>query len=247
MAKWHDGIVVENQRLNDRLTSIKIDAPLGAFKAGQFVRLGLEIDDEVIARPYSLVSSPDESLLEVYFNIVPEGPLSPRLFTLEKDDSILVATNPAGFLVLDEVPECKHLWMVATGTGIGPFLSILKDDAIWQRFERVILCYSVRTADELAYCDLIKTFSRDHPSQFCFAPHVTRENYPNALQQRVPVSLENGTLEKFAGASLTADNSHVMMCGSTEMIKDVSAQLDSRGMRRHRRREPGHYTTEKYH
>ena len=126
--KWFDGEVIENVQWNERLFSLKIKAPLANFKAGQFVRVGLEIDGEVLARPYSLVNSPDEDYLEIYFNIVPEGPLSPLLAKLEAGDTIKVAEKTAGFLVVDEVPEIKNLWMMATGTAIGPFLAILKTE-----------------------------------------------------------------------------------------------------------------------
>ena len=247
MAKWLNGIVEENTRLNERLTSLKIKAPLDGFQPGQFVRIGLEIDGEVVARPYSLVNTPAEPSLEIYFNIVEQGPLSPKLFALQQGDEVLVAANPAGFLTLNEVPECKHLWMIATGTGVGPFLSMLKSGEAWSRFERVILCYSVRSKDELAYTETIRILSEQHGKQFRFIPLVTREAYAGALQQRIPSGLESGTLEERAGVALNADNAHVMMCGSAEMIKDVSAILETRGMRKHRRREPGHYTTEKYH
>ena len=247
MAKWLDGVVVSNQKLNDRLTCLKFNAPLADFQAGQFVRVGLEIDEEIVARPYSLVSLPGEQPLEIYFNIVPKGPLSPKLFALDKGDKILIAPNPNGFLVLNEIPACKNLWMIATGTGVGPFLSILRSEDTWERFEHIVLCYSVRSRDELAYRALIDEIAQMHPTQFRFVPHITREAQPDALQQRIPATIESGELEKTAGVPLDADNSHVMMCGSSEMITDVSALLEARGMRRHRRREPGHFTMEKYH
>ncbi|MDH5356828.1 MAG: FAD-binding oxidoreductase, partial [Gammaproteobacteria bacterium] len=118
MAKWHSAKVLENRRWNERLTSIRFEAPMVTFESGQFVRVGLEIDGEVVARPYSLVNTPDESAMEIYFNIVPEGPLSPRLFELLPDDEILVAERSAGFLTISEIPTSRNLWMMATGTAI---------------------------------------------------------------------------------------------------------------------------------
>ena len=247
MAKWLDGKVIANTRWNERLTSLKFNAPLENFESGQFVRVGLEIDGDVVARPYSLVNTPDEPDLEIYFNIVPEGPLSPKLFELETGDDILVATRPAGFLTISEVPESNNLWMLATGTAIGPFLSILKGEAVWQKFGQVTLCYSVRTLEELAYAQEISKISEQHPSQFYFIPLITREDAPDALRKRIPQAMENGDLEARANTPISAEDSHVMICGSTEMITEVSTILESRGMRKHRRREPGHYTTEKYH
>jgi ferredoxin--NADP+ reductase len=247
MASWLNGKVIDNVRLNDYLTSLIIDVDLGGFTAGQFVRIGVQDGDEVLARPYSLVNTPEERYLEVYFNIVPEGPLSPRLFELQAGDDILVADNPSGFLTAGEIPECKHLWMIATGTGIGPFLSILKGDTAWQRFEKIILCYSVRFAQELAYQDVIQNVADNRKDNFCFVPVVTGEDYPDSLKNRVTTSMQDGSLEQKVGFSINADDSHVMMCGSSEMITDVSQMLVSKGMKKHRRRDPGHFTTEKYH
>ncbi len=247
MAKWLDGKVVENRRLNDYLTALIIDVDLGGYEAGQFVRIGLPDGEDVLARPYSLVNTPEENYLEVYFNIVEEGPLSPRLFGLEAGDDILISDNPSGFLTVSEVPESKHLWMVATGTGIGPFLAILKSDAVWTRFEKAVLCYSVSYAGELAYQDVIADIARSHQEQFVFVPVVTRETLDGALNKRVPALMQDGSLENFTGISINADDSHVMMCGSSAMITDVSEALLARSMKKHRRRDPGHFTTEKYH
>ena len=247
MSKWLNGTVLENRRWTEELTSLKIDAPLGQFNAGQFVRVGLEIEGEIVARPYSLVNAPSEPVLEILFNIVPGGPLSPRLFKLRQGDDILVAANPAGFLTVDEVPDVANLWMMATGTAIGPFLSILKGDVVWQRFERVILTYSVRTAEEQAYASQIAALVELHNEQLCFIPIITREDLADTLRIRIPQAISSGELESRAGVVLAAENSHVMMCGSTDMIRDVSSVLEARGMRKHRRREPGHFSSEKYH
>jgi len=247
MANWLDGKVVDNRRLNRYLTSLIIDAPLAGYEAGQFVRIGLTDSEEVVARPYSLVNTPEEGLLEVYFNIVEDGPLSPRLFELEAGDDILVADNPSGFLTVSEIPQCNHLWMIATGTGIGPFLAILKSQAAWQKFDKIMLCYSVSYTEELAYQEIIEQIALKHAEQFCYAPIVTRETFAGGLGKRVPSLLQDSSLEEYAGADISAENSHVMMCGSANMITDVSAELVARGMKKHRRRDPGHFTTEKYH
>ncbi len=243
---WQSGIVRQNQRHSERLCTLKIAAPLPGFTAGQFVRIGLPVDGKVLARPYSLVNAPSQAELEIYFNIVPEGPLSPKLFELQPGSEVMVGA-PTGFLVVDEVPDVPCLWMMATGTGIGPFLSILQTDAPWQRFEHVVLCFSVRTQEELTYQRLIADLCSAHPDQFHFLAYVTREPMPNALSERIPQTIANGVLEDRVGVPITPENSHVMMCGNSNMIADVSAQLELRNMVRHRRREPGHYTMEKYH
>ncbi len=247
MANWLKGKVVENRHHNEYLSALIIDAPFSPFEAGQFVRVGVNDGEDVLARPYSLVNTPEEPYLEVYFNIVEEGPLSPRLFALEAGDEVLVSDNPSGFLTVSEIPDCRHLWMIATGTGIGPFLAILKSDRAWERFDKIILCYSVSLAEELAYQDLIQQICAARGEQFVYVPIVTREAHAGALGRRVTTLMDDGSLEKHTGIAITADDSHVMMCGSSEMITDVSAALTARGMKKHRRRDPGHFTTEKYH
>src|SRR5471032_3370463 len=142
-ATWIEGSVASQTRWTDRLFSLRVEIPTEAaalpFEAGQFARLALDIGGERIARPYSFVNAPGSVPLEFYYAIVPEGPLSPRLANLVAGDRVYVAPNPAGFLVLSEVPEATNLWLLATGTGVGPFLSILRTPAPWQRFRRVVL------------------------------------------------------------------------------------------------------------
>jgi len=247
MANWLEGKIVENRQWNERLFSLSFEAPVGEFKAGQFLRVAQEIDGELIARPYSLVNSPGAKYLEIYFNIVPEGPLTPRLATLKKGDRILVGDKPGGFLVLDEVPDVAYLWQFATGTGVGPFLSILKTDAAWQRFEKIVLGYSVRTASELSYLETIRQLQSRYPDKFCFVPFITREAMQGAFATRITGAIADGSLEARAGIELTPASSHVMLCGNSGMISDVRECLESRGLRKHLRREPGHITLEKYH
>lgn len=247
MANWLTGKVAEKNQWNERLFSLCIAVEFSAFSAGQFVRVALDIDGERVARPYSLVNKPGAELLEIYFNIVPEGPLSPRLAELKVGDEIFVTDKANGFLTVDEVPECKHLWLMATGTGVGPFLSILKTENVWQRFEKVVLAYSVRDLSELSYRKEIERIEQEHAEQFIFVPFVTRDKVDGALHQRIPLSLEDGSVEEKTGFSINEQDSHVMMCGNSEMIKSVTEVLEKRGLRKHRRREPGHLTTEKYH
>ncbi|HHO60019.1 MAG TPA: ferredoxin--NADP reductase [Thiotrichales bacterium] len=247
MANWLSGTIDEKKQWNDRLFSLRIRADFPVFKPGQFVRVALDVDGERIARPYSLVNTPDDSCLEIFFNIVPEGPLSPRLARLESGDGIFVSNAANGFLVVDEIPPCRHLWMLATGTGLGPFLSILKSTAPWPRFEKLVLAYSVRERSELAYAELIAQLQQQHAGQFEFVPFITREKVAGSLNQRITAALEDGSLEDRVGLRVSAGESHVMMCGNSAMISAVSEVLQQRGLRKHLRREPGHLTTEKYH
>ncbi|WP_410474307.1 ferredoxin--NADP reductase [Guyparkeria sp. TX1] len=247
MGEWIQVTVAEKIRWNDGLYSLRFQAPLPAFKAGQFVRVGLDIDGERIARPYSLVNAPGETPHEIYFNVVPDGPLSPRLARLEAGDTLFVRSMVTGTMTMERTPAHRHLWLFATGTALGPFLSILKTDTPWERAERVVLCHSVRHATDLAYGETIRRLQERHGDQFDFVPVVTREVQPGALRERIPAALAAGTLERHVGLDLRAEDAHVMLCGNSDMIEAVQQVLESRGLRRHRRREPGHITVEKYH
>lgn len=246
MADWLTGKVIEKIQWNERLFSLRIQCDFDDFEPGQFVRVALDIEGERVARPYSLVNRPDDEHLEIYFNIVEQGPLTPRLAGLESGDEVFVTDRANGFLTVTEVPECRHLWMLATGTGVGPFLSILNNTDVWQRFEKVVLGYSVRDLTELAYQQQIAMIEAQREQQFSFVPFVTRERVEGAINQRIPESIENDSLENRTGIIIDED-SHIMMCGNSAMISSVTEVLEKRGLRKHRRREPGHITTEKYH
>ena len=149
MTKWLEGTVLGQTRWTERLLSLKVDAPLHMFEAGQFGKLALGALDargERIARPYSFVNPPGQAPLEFYYGVVPEGPLSPLLAQLKPGDRIFLSPRPAGFLVLPEVPDAENLWLISTGTGIGPFLSILRTEEPWTRFRRVVLVHAARHA-----------------------------------------------------------------------------------------------------
>jgi len=245
-TKWLQGTIVENHQWCDDLFSLKIRTDPLDFTAGQFVRVALDIDTERVARPYSLVNAPHEPLLEIHLNTVTNGVLSPHLTALTAGDSIQVADRTAGFLTVNEVPDIPHLWLLATGTGIGPYLSILKTVDPWKRFEKVIMGYSVQTLEKLAYRADFEALQQQHPDQFCFVPFVTREAVPGTINARMTTSIENGEFEQHTGVKLSPDTSHVMLCGNADMISNVKTLLEKRGMRRHLRREPGHIATEKY-
>jgi ferredoxin/flavodoxin---NADP+ reductase len=246
MSKWLEGRVAGQTRWTERLLSLRVEAPFGPFEAGQFAKLALDVGGERIARPYSLVNPPGATPLEFFYNVVAAGPLSPRLAALEAGDTVYVAPNPAGFLVLREVPDAENLWLVATGTGLGPFLSILRTEALWQRFARVTLVHATRTAGDQAYREIIGEVARQHPERFGFVPFVSREVASGALAGRVPDAIRDGRLERAAQAELSAARSHVMLCGNPAMVTDATAALGARGMAKHRRRAPGHITVETY-
>lgn len=250
MTQWQWGKVVENRRWNGRLCSLKIDVILPQFEAGQFIRLGLPgtIEDrtQIQARPYSLVNAPDEKELEVYFNCVPGGDLSNRLFELNVGDEIVVSDRAYGFMTLTEMPEGRVLWLFCTGTALGPFLSILKTQEPWNQFEKIVLVHGVRSPDELTYDDLIKELQKLHPQQLIKINSVTDGSMAGALDQRIPDAIKNGTLEASTGLFLNANDSRVMVCGNPSMVADTVEALKTKGLRKHLRREPGQILQEIY-
>jgi ferredoxin--NADP+ reductase len=244
--EWLEGRVLENRHWTPHLFSLRIEAPELAFEAGQFVRIALDVDGERVARPFSFVNPPQDPVQEYYGIVVPEGLLSPRLERLGPGDTLYVATNPSGFLVLSEVPDADVLWLIATGTGLAPFLSILRVQAPWQRFSRVVLVHAVRHADELVYRDLVDAVIAQRPGRLTYVSFVSRATHPGALEGRVPAAIGDGRLEAAAGALLAPGRSQVMLCGNPDMVRDAIGALAARGMRKHRRRSPGHITTEAF-
>jgi ferredoxin--NADP+ reductase len=245
-GKWVEGRVIENRHWTEALFSLRVAAPRLPFEAGQFVRIALQVEGAQIARPFSFVNSPQDPVMEFYGIVVPEGPLSPRLARLAPGDALQVATNPAGFLVLSEIPEAQSLWLISTGTGIAPFLSMLQTETPWKRFRNVVLVHAVRHARELVYRDLIGEKSIQKPGQLRYVTMVSRESAPGSLAGRIPAALRDGRLEAAAGVTLSPETSQVLLCGNPDMLTDTAAALVERGMRKHRRRAPGHITVESF-
>ncbi len=250
MSKWVQGRVVGHRRWTERLHSLQIAAPEVSFVAGQFGRLALPAPpgstEEMLGRPYSFVNAPGTEPHEFYFVTVPEGPLSPRLAALEPGDAVWLMRTANGFFSVGEVPAADALWCLSTGTGLGPFLSILRTPEPWTKFGRIVLVHAVRYAEELVYRDVIAGIADAHPGAFAHVPMVSREAHAGALSGRIPDAIRDGRLESRVGLALTAENSHAMLCGNPAMVDDTQKALASRGMRRHRRKEPGHVTVETY-
>lgn len=246
MGAWLEARVIENRHWTPALFSLRLAGPALGFEAGQFVKLALDIDGERVARPFSFVNPPGELPLEFYGVIVPGGPLSPRLACLQPGDGVYLASNPSGFLVLSEVPPAEQLWLLATGTGIAPFLSILRTPAPWARYARVILVHAVRRAEELVYRDLLDELARLRGERFRTVSFVSRQESRGALAGRIPAAIGDGRLEAAAACAIAPGRAQFMLCGNPDMVKDVTAALAARGLRKHRRRTPGQITVENY-
>lgn len=195
------------------------------FTAGQFARIGLKVGEELVVRAYSVVSSPFDETLEFFSIVVPDGAFTSNLQHLKVGDELYLEKIPYGYLTLAryQQPLPHDLWLLAAGTGLAPFLSMLQDFDTWSKYQKINLVYSVRTAAELAYVDRIQeiaeTFGEGH-NGFKFIPIITRD--PSApLHDRLPILIENGELEKSAGIELNPATSHVMLCGNPQMVDDT--------------------------
>ncbi|MDN5618990.1 MAG: ferredoxin--NADP reductase [Psychrobacter sp.] len=238
------------------------------FTAGQFVRLGVnpsrlkyyqqvEASDEAlnedIFRAYSIVSSPFDEVLEFFSIVIPDGAFTSQLQHLQVGDELLLNTMPFGFLTLAryQKPLPKDLWLLATGTGLAPFLSMLQDLKTWEDYEHIVLAYSARSTDELAYVKQIERLQDDfgslvdNPAKLIFIPIVTRETVDGALSERLPKLLLEGTLQARAGIALDVDTTHVMLCGNPDMVEDTKEALKKLGLVMNRRGE-GNIAVENY-
>lgn len=219
------------------------------FTAGQFARIGLMVNGELVVRAYSVVSSPFDENLEFFSIVVPDGAFTSNLQHLETGDKLYLDKTAYGYLTLAryQLPLAHDLWLLATGTGLAPFLSMLQDFETWTKYQHIHLIYSVRSTAELAYVDRIQeiaeSFGEGHTG-FKFVPIITRD--PNAtLHDRLPVLIENGELEKVVGLSLNPATSHVMLCGNPQMVEDTKDALKQRGLTMNRRGE-GNIAVENY-
>ena len=250
MSSWLEGRVVARRGWTETLVSLTVDAPALTFQAGQFARLALPAPagspEPMVGRPYSFVNPPEAPQHEFLFVVVPGGPLSPRLAALDAGDAIWLGPRANGFFCVSEVPEAGTLWCLSTGTGLGPFLSILRTADPWSRFGRVVLVHAVRVAAELVYRDAIDGVLRDRAGAFTYVPVVSRETHAGALSGRIPALIADGRLEARAGAALNAADAHAMLCGNPAMVEDATAALAARGFRKHRRKEPGQISVETY-
>ncbi|HEY2409811.1 MAG TPA: ferredoxin--NADP reductase [Polyangiaceae bacterium] len=225
--------------------TLTLDAPIDRFAPGQFVNLALTLDGQLDKRAYSLASEPGQ-LLEFYVKQVGDGAFTPALFRLSPGATILVERRPQGFFTLEYVPECREMWFIATGTGLGPFIALLRSAETWQRFERIVVVHGARYANELSYADEIAALSRKYSGRLKRIPVVSGEHAPDTIYGRVTDALRDGSLEESASLTLDGARSHVMLCGNPAMIQEMIALLGTKGLRKHRQRNPGHITAEKY-
>ncbi len=239
---------------------INRDAAYG-FVPGQFARIGLKKEDgEIIWRAYSIVSAPHEAFLEFFLVVVPSGEFSSRVAKLTIGDTMLVEKHAQGFLTADRFKDGRDLWLLATGTGLAPYISMVRDRALWQQFENIVIVLSVRESSDLGYTEELAFLANQSPraggAKLRFVTTLTRENVNESVNEsvkdspvlfgRINALVESGNLEQAAALPLVDEHSRFMLCGNPDMVESMRALLKSRGFRMNRRLEPGHILVENY-
>ncbi|SEJ26998.1 ferredoxin--NADP+ reductase [Azotobacter beijerinckii] len=238
---------------NDTLFSFKTTRNPGLrFENGQFVMIGLEVDGRPLMRAYSIASPNYEEHLEFFSIKVQNGPLTSRLQHLKEGDQLMVSRKPTGTLVTGDLLPGKHLYMLSTGTGLAPFMSLIQDPEVYERFEKVVLIHGVRQVSELAYQEFItehlaqnEYFGDAVREKLIYYPTVTREPYRN--QGRLTDLMRNGKLFEDIGLPpLNPQDDRAMICGSPSMLDESCDVLNSFGLKiSPRMGEPGDYLIER--
>jgi ferredoxin--NADP+ reductase len=253
MAAYNTETVISVHHWNDTLFSFRTTrSPSLRFESGHFVMLGLEIGEKPLVRAYSMASASYDAHLEFFSIKVPNGPLTSRLQHLKSGDQVLVSQKSVGTLVADDLLPGNNVYLFGTGTGLAPFLSIIQEPGIYERFNKVVLVHSVRRVSDLAYADKFEQELPDHPlvgeaarEKFIYLPTVTREQFRN--MGRITHLIKSGELAAITDLpDLNPETDRAMLCGSTGMLQDLSQLLELRGFTPSQHRgHAGHYVIEK--
>lgn len=252
MSNFNEETVKSVHHWTEKLFSFTCTRDPGfRFLNGQFTMIGLKVDGRPLLRAYSMASANYEADLEFFSIKVPDGPLTSRLQHLKVGDTILVGRKPTGTLIQDNLLPGKRLWLLSTGTGLAPFMSVVKDPEAYERFEHIVLVHGTRTVGELAYDDyLTNVLPKDEylgalvAEKLRYYPTVTREPFRNT--GRITNLINNGKLFQDLGLpEFSPAHDRVMLCGSPQMLKDVVGALEARGFTEGNQNEPGSYVIEK--
>jgi ferredoxin/flavodoxin---NADP+ reductase len=245
--------VIDVHHWNDSLFSFRTTRDPGfRFDSGQFVMIGLEVDGRPLMRAYSIASANYEEHLEFFSIKVPDGPLTSRLQHLKPGDPLIVSRKPTGTLVLNDLKPGRHLYLFGTGTGLAPFMSLVRDPETYERYEKIVIAHGVRNVNDLAYQDYLENELPQHEylgelvrDKLIYYPTVTREAFRN--RGRITDNIVDGAMSETIGLPpLDPSTDRVMLCGSPSMLEDTCALLDQRGFQvSPRTREPGDYVIER--
>jgi ferredoxin--NADP+ reductase len=251
-AGCHAEKVVSVKHYTDRLFAFRITRPQSfRFRSGEFVMIGLPNAEKPVFRAYSIASPAWDEELEFYSIKVQDGPLTQHLQKIKPGDTVLMRQKSTGTLVVDALTPAKRLWMIATGTGIAPFASLIRDPETYEKFEEVVLTNTCRGIAELAYGNELVAALKDDPligelatERLRYIAATTREVSP--LTGRITTRIEDGSL--FAGLGVAPFDpavDRVMICGSMEMLKDVKALVEKAGLEEGSVSEPGQFVVER--
>ncbi|MCH6565197.1 MAG: ferredoxin--NADP reductase [Proteobacteria bacterium] len=252
MTEVHKEKVIEVHHWSDTLFTIKTTRDRSLrFRNGEFAMMGMEVDGRPLMRAYSMASSQYEDHLEFYSIKVQHGDLTSRLQHIKEGDQLLVSKKPTGTLLWDRLKPGKHLYLLSTGTGLAPFLSIIKDPEVYENFEKVILVHGCRYINELTYQRLIthelmdnEYFGNSVKEKLIYYPAVTREPFKN--YGRITSLLETGKLiEDIGTPALNVEDDRFMLCGSPSMLKSLTEILIDLGFSETRRNDLGEYVIER--
>ncbi len=246
-VQWVTGKVQKKHNWTAGLFTLCIDIDgVRPFEPGQFLQLGVRLPDgRLINRPYS-VASPYGGPLEFYIVKVDGGELTPILERLEVGGEIELSERATGSFVLSKTPPAECLWLLATGTGLAPYIAMLRTEVPWQNYRKIVLVHGARHFSELSYADELKGYETRYPHQFHYVPSTTRDPDAQCLKGRISTLLETGELESELGLRISSENSSVMLCGNPAMLDEVESILGHRGMKKHRSKSPGHIVLERY-
>ncbi len=242
------------------LLSFTVTRPLAlSYLPGQYARLGVnlgtDVNEHLIWRAFSFVSAPHEAQLEFLAVLMPEGLFTARLRSMQVGDSLQVEHENYGFMTADRFSDGEDCWMLATGTGIGPYISMLRDPVLWTRFERLVLVHGVRQESELAYRDELMRLREQALSEKrrarlmlvnCISQQAQDVREQMQIGGRITSAWDEGKLEATTSLAITPERSRVMMCGNPQMIEDMRARLHKRGLVPCRKLAPGQFLTENY-
>jgi ferredoxin--NADP+ reductase len=252
MSNLHQERVLEVHHWNESLFSFKTTRNAGfRFRNGHFVMIGLEVEGKPLLRAFSVVSANYDEHLEFYSIKMPDGALTSRLQHITPGDEVLVGRKPTGTLLVDNLLPGKRLYLMATGTGLAPFMSIIRDPETYEKFEHVVVCHGVRRISDLGYRGYIERELPQHElvgemvqKQLLYYPTVTREPFRN--QGRLNDLMESGKLMSDLGLpALDAANDRVMICGSPSMLKDIVTLMEGRSFTEGNTDHQGSYVIER--
>tara|TARA_B100001105_G_scaffold85743_2_gene67954 strand:+ start:523 stop:1296 length:774 start_codon:yes stop_codon:yes gene_type:complete len=252
MSAFHEEKVLSVHHWTDRLFTFTTTRDAGLrFSNGHFTMIGLRVNGKPLLRAYSIVSPNYEEHLEFLSIKVPDGPLTSRLQHIQVGDTVIVGKKPTGTLLIDYLLPGKRLYLVGTGTGLAPFMSIIRDPATYEKFEQVVLIHGVRQKDELAYHDLVTDHLPKHEflgemisQQLLYYPTVTRESYKN--MGRVTDLMVSGKLFQDLGVpNIDPAEDRVMICGSPAMLRDLKHLLEDRQFKEGNTTTPGDFVIER--